>query len=254
VPNRIVREGIITSEPVNSLNWAEEVFYRRLHSVVDDYGRYHANLSLLRAALYPLLLNKVSDSDVAKWLQATEKAGLVRVYEVDGKRYLEVLKFGQRQRADKSRFPEPTNDGQMTVKRQTSAAVVVDVVVNEDEGVSRSARQGSQALPDGFEIFWTAYPKRAGNNPKDKAAQAYKARVAEGHTPAEILDGAGRYAAFCRQTGKEGTEFVMQAKTFLGPSKGFAQDWVGPAPGGRVYDYEAVQRQIEEEEKALAKH
>jgi hypothetical protein len=249
-----VREGIITSEPVNSLNWAEEVFYRRLHSVVDDYGRFHANLSLLRAACYPLLLNKVSDSDVAKWLQATEKTGLVRVYEVEGKRFLEVLKFGQRQRADKSRFPAPTNDGHVSDKRQSSAAVVVDVVVNEDEGVSRGARQGSHALPDGFEIFWSTYPKRAGNNPKDKAVQAYKARVSEGHAPAEIIDGVGRYAAFCRQTGKEGTEFVLQAKTFLGPSKPFTQDWSGPSSGRPTYDYSAVQKLIEEEEAADAKH
>lgn len=107
MPNRIVREGIITSEPVNSLNWAEEVFYRRLLSVADDFGRFHGNPSLLRAACYPLQLNKVSDQDIVKWLQATEKAGLVRVYEVEGKRFVEILKFGQQIRAKDSKFPNP---------------------------------------------------------------------------------------------------------------------------------------------------
>ena len=59
MPNRIVREGILTSERVELLSWAEEVFYRRLMSVVDDFGRYYARPELLRAACYPLLLTKV---------------------------------------------------------------------------------------------------------------------------------------------------------------------------------------------------
>lgn len=79
--------------------------------------------------------------------------------------------------------------------------------------------------PDGFEVFWKAYPPRTGSNPKDKAFGAYRSRLAEGHTAAEVLDGAGRYAKFCEATGKLGTEFVLQAKTFLGPSKHFMEPW-----------------------------
>jgi uncharacterized phage protein (TIGR02220 family) len=157
MPNRIVREGIITSEPVNALNWAEEVFYRRLLSVVDDYGRYHGNLSLLRAACYPLQLNKVADSDIAKWLAATQKAGLVRVYSVDGKGYVEVIKFGQQVRAKNSKFPHPP-DGCSAGATQTlstgkaDAHLVVDVdgVVFEDDksnvGLTPNLRQQAREV------------------------------------------------------------------------------------------------------------
>ncbi|HXI14747.1 MAG TPA: hypothetical protein VNM48_00150 [Chloroflexota bacterium] len=108
MPTRLLREGILSSERVARLGWLEEVFYRRLMSVVDDYGRFYAHPSLLRAACYPLQLDKVSDSDVGKWLRVTEKAALVRVYPApDGKRYLELLDFGQRIQS-KSRFPDPT--------------------------------------------------------------------------------------------------------------------------------------------------
>ena len=48
MPNRILREGILTSERIERLDWAEEVFYRRVMSVVDDYGRYYARPALLR--------------------------------------------------------------------------------------------------------------------------------------------------------------------------------------------------------------
>lgn len=111
MPNRILREGILTSERVNALGSTEEVFYRRLMSVVDDFGRYFAHPSLLRAALFALKLDKVSDSDIGKWLLATEKAGLVRVYPApDGKRYLEMLDFRQQARAKESKFPRPPTD------------------------------------------------------------------------------------------------------------------------------------------------
>ncbi|MDZ4344453.1 MAG: hypothetical protein U1E51_18685 [Candidatus Binatia bacterium] len=100
-----MREGIITSESVNSLSWPEEVFYRRLLSVVDDYGRYHGNPSLLRAACYPLQIDKVGNQDIAKWLTACVRVGLVRAYTVDGKPYIEVVKFGQQIRTNKSKFP-----------------------------------------------------------------------------------------------------------------------------------------------------
>lgn len=107
MPNRILREGILTSSAVARLGWAEEVFYRRLHSVVDDFGRYYADEGMLRAACYPRQLNKVSDSDIGKWLRACADAALVRVYPAeDGERYLEVVKFGQQVRAKKSKFPD----------------------------------------------------------------------------------------------------------------------------------------------------
>lgn len=107
VPNRILREGILTSERVNRLDWPSEVFYRRLLSVVDDYGRYFAHVSLLRAALFALRLDLVSNDDVAHWLEKTRQVGLVDLYEVDGKLYLQVWNFKQQARAKQSKFPSP---------------------------------------------------------------------------------------------------------------------------------------------------
>jgi hypothetical protein len=107
MPNRILREGILTSEPVAGLSWAEEVFYRRLQSIVDDYGRYEASAQLLRSKCYPLHTDaQVKAAQVWKWLEACANAGLVIVYSCAGKTYLEVCKFGQQQRT-KSKYPSP---------------------------------------------------------------------------------------------------------------------------------------------------
>jgi hypothetical protein len=162
MPNRIIREGILTSEAVNSLSCAAEVFYRRLLNVVDDFGRYHANPSLLRAACYPLLLHKVGDPDIVKWTAEAREAGLVRLFTVDGRRYLHITKFDQRVRAEKSKFPPPppddghpgihgppcrTNDGHLSVRCQTAARLDGDVVGVEDDLRMRVETAGS--APDG---------------------------------------------------------------------------------------------------------
>lgn len=117
MPSRILREGIITSEPVNLLSEPAENLYRRLMSVVDDYGRYYGNPTLIRAACYPLRINQTTDKDIESRLGEMQKHGLVVQYGVNGKKYIEISNFNQRQRSD-SKFPTPcpTNDGQMTDK------------------------------------------------------------------------------------------------------------------------------------------
>lgn len=76
--------------------------------------------------------------------------------------------------------------------------------------------------------FKLAYPNRAGDQGWRKAQRAAHARLAEGHTAEEIIQGATRYAAFCEAQGKTGTEYVKQACTFLGPDKPFLEPWTPP--------------------------
>lgn len=109
MPSRILREGILTSERVAALSWPAEVFYRRLHSVVDDYGRYFAKPMALRAACYPMQLDRVKDSEIEKWLTESQDAQLIKIYAVDDQTFLELLDFRQQIRAKKSKFPDPVN-------------------------------------------------------------------------------------------------------------------------------------------------
>jgi len=108
MPNRYIREDAIESESVNALGWQGEVFWRRLMNRVDDFGRHSANTALLRAALFPLQLTKVSESDVSKLLLECEKCGLLKAWvsEDDGKPYL-VLSKWEKGRALKSKYPAP---------------------------------------------------------------------------------------------------------------------------------------------------
>lgn len=126
MPNRIIREGIITSEAVNSLNWEAEIFYRRLLSVVDDFGRFDARPSVLRSALYPLKLDSMREDSVQRCLKSCEVARLVVLYSVNGKEYLEVTNFRQQVRSKKSKYPAP--DEHMRIRCTVDANHVISKI------------------------------------------------------------------------------------------------------------------------------
>lgn len=144
MPNRIIREGILTSERVNSLSERAEVFYRRLMSVVDDFGRFTANPTLLRASCYPLKLDSVKEDSIKKHLAEAEDAGLIVLYTVAGKAYLELQDFRQQVRAKESKFPPPDKHPLSTCVADAKQVIADahldgDVVGDEDEDVISSA-------------------------------------------------------------------------------------------------------------------
>lgn len=113
MPNRYVRESAIESEPVNSLSWQAEVFFRRLLNRVDDFGRFTANTALLRASIFPLQLDRVTEADVQRLLSECEFAGLLFIYSSSGKQFI-ILNKWEKGRAKESKYPPPDAD---TIKR-----------------------------------------------------------------------------------------------------------------------------------------
>ena len=79
-----------------------------------------------------------------------------------------------------------------------------------------------------FEEAWKLYPKRAGNNPKLDAYHAWNARLRDGETTFALKAGVERYRAYCAATGSTGSQFVMQAATFFGPSRPWECEWTLP--------------------------
>lgn len=104
--NRVIRDGILDSERVNQLTWPGEVFYRRLMSIVDDFGRGDGRIPIMRSKLYPLKLDKVAEADIVKWMKECSEAGLISCYQVENKPYFEILGFDQTVRIKKPKYPE----------------------------------------------------------------------------------------------------------------------------------------------------
>lgn len=99
------------SDKINELTAQAERFFTRLIMKADDYGCFHARPNLLKANLFPLLLDSIREADLLRWLTECQKAGLVVLYEHSGKDYLQIVDFNQRKRIMKRTFPDPTTCG-----------------------------------------------------------------------------------------------------------------------------------------------
>ena len=114
MPNRIIKESICTSNEIDSLKPEEELFFYRILVNCDDYGRMDARPPILRAKCFPLRIDKIKDKDIKAWLNTLVARGLVFIYRVEGKDYLQMVTWEKHQqvRAKRSKFPAP-DDGVM---------------------------------------------------------------------------------------------------------------------------------------------
>lgn len=184
MPNRVIREAILSSEKMAMLKAPEEVFYRRLMSLVDDYGRYEANPQLLRSRCFPLQTDSVRAADISRWMTACQMAGLILCYEVSGKCYLEILNFQQQQRSA-SKYPSPTSDSKCyQVPSNEHLGVSVFGVVSVSEGVGdkaqahpspKSKKSIKTGLPEEFDVSERvkAWAKEKGFTQLDKHLESF---------------------------------------------------------------------------------
>ena len=107
MPNRIIKESICTSDSLASLSWFEQVLFLRLIVSVDDFGRYDARASILKGRLFAL--DDVTTKAIQNGLHKLSTQGMINLYEVGGKPFLELTAWlkHNRPRASESKFPGP---------------------------------------------------------------------------------------------------------------------------------------------------
>ena len=111
MPNRIIKESICTSDSIDELSWFEEVMFYRLIVNCDDYGRFDGRIPVIKNRLFPLKENITAES-VKDGINKLASAGLVFLYETDGKPYLYLPTWNDHQnvRAKRSKYPEPVSN------------------------------------------------------------------------------------------------------------------------------------------------
>ena len=78
---------------------------------------------------------------------------------------------------------------------------------------------------DKFSYMWERRPRRSGPDSKVAAYKAWSARIKEGYTEREMVEGLRAYGKHCASEGKLGTPFVMQMATFFGPQLHFEGEY-----------------------------
>jgi hypothetical protein len=213
MPSRLLREGILTSERVEQLDPPSEVFYRRLMSKVDDHGLYDARPTILRTSLYPLRVDRVREADCSRWIAACEKAGLIALYQHDGRPYLRMLDTRWTARSE-PKFPLPTPENSCK-QAQTTVPVFVFGDVVEDVVGKRARKPRATPLPDDFTVS---------DRVREWAAKNGFGRLDE------------HLSAFVRKCAAKGYTYVDHDAAFM---EAIREDWARlrggrPAPAGET--------------------
>lgn len=129
MPTRYLRPGIRDSESIEQLSPLGETLFYRLLVTVDDFGRTDARPAMVKAACFPIK-DSVTAKTCRNLLDELRDAGLITLYEVDGKPYLELSKWDNPPRAKESRFPAPPCAGSTPAddQRPTADEAHADVV------------------------------------------------------------------------------------------------------------------------------
>jgi len=154
MPNRELREAIRTSEKAAVLSDSAFRLFVLLLSAADDFGRFHADARLVRAACYPFDTHTLAAVDTA--LSELSDKEMVVTYAVAGRDYLEILQWKQRRRANASKYPDPRDLGLMTDECLTDDGQSQDIR-------ARGARSEERGANDG-EVTerWNALAKKHG--------------------------------------------------------------------------------------------
>ena len=146
MPNRILKESICTSDSVDSLSWFEEVLFYRLIVNCDDYGRFDGRPAIIKNRLFPLK-ESLTAKAISKAVNTLVTAGLVVLYEFEGKPYLYLPTWNDHQnvRAKRSKYPSP--EGCVITHENICNHMYADVPViqSESESESESKRDNAPA-------------------------------------------------------------------------------------------------------------
>jgi hypothetical protein len=222
---RTIKPEFPHSESMGRVSREARLLFIQLWTISDDEGRLRGNSRILSSLLFPY------DDDakdlIDNWLVELEGEDCIVRYLIDGSTYLKIVHWRKHQRIDKptpSKLPECDESSRILANPREASSGDRErkgLVREKDRDCTTVASQPCE--PPEFSELKLIFPKRAGSQPWANALKAIDARLREGHSWAEILDGARRYAAYIHATGKERTEHVLQAATFCGPSKRFLE-------------------------------
>ncbi len=217
MPNRIIKESICRSDTIDSLSWFEEVLFYRLIVVCDDYGRFDGRAAIIKGFCFPL--KDVTVKQIENSLNKLVSVGLVRVYEAQGRPYLQMSTWEKHQqiRAKKSKFPTPDeicnqfSEFGGNCKQNIESDRTCNQMISNDcnsprnpiQIQSKSKYNPNPICPDTaltrFEDFWSAFPRK---ERRKLTENAYCDLILSGIvTEEELVTSARNYAKHIEETG-----------------------------------------------------
>jgi hypothetical protein len=138
---RSIKPSFFRSEDVSALPFRARLTWIGLWTHCDDAGRTKDNARLIKGDVWPL--DQVSLRDIEDDLDTLAAHGRIVRYEVDAKRYLEIVNWHVHQAISKptpSRIPGPSAGRVLTFEEPPEPDEDLDEEQPDDDGTSNSGR------------------------------------------------------------------------------------------------------------------
>lgn len=133
MPNRLLKEGICTSDAINMLSSDSEVLFYRLLVVADDYGRMDGRVQIIKSQCFPLK-DSFTSSKIEKLIIELQQATLITLYQVNNKPFFVINKWEQRVRS-KEKYPSPESSDKTITNENDSNTLTDDSNNVTDDGL-----------------------------------------------------------------------------------------------------------------------
>ena len=239
---RNIKPGFFRNADLVELPMEARLLFIGLWTLADREGRLEDRPKQIKMEIFP------ADSvDCDALLMQLSSTGMVARYEVDGKRYLQVVNFTKHQNPHRDEkastvpdqegnlatpAPAPKKHGADTVQTPgEDDASTVSIGLNPDplNPDPPTETAGEPALPaasDAFDHLWAVYPKKVG---KDAARKAFAKRRPNAQLLAQMLAAVTAQAASAAWA-KDGGQYIPNPATWL--NEGRWQDETAAATAG----------------------
>ena len=175
MPNRIIKESICTSDTIDKLTEFEEIFWYRLIVNCDDFGRFDARTSILKARLFPLKSSSIEDLKIEDTVKKLDQVGLITVYVVDDRPYLQVVTWADHQTIRNKRSKYPSIEEQNNTFEYNCNQVNANVPVIQ----SNPIQSNPNPIQTGEQVALGVGTGNSNENPKEPKYPPIKKQIEE---------------------------------------------------------------------------
>ena len=90
---------------MDGLSAEAERLFMRLIMKADDYGRFHGDARLIKAACFPLS-DEITKGHITEWMKPLTAKGLIVEYQAEHRQVIAIANYGQRLKMSKAKFPQ----------------------------------------------------------------------------------------------------------------------------------------------------
>lgn len=226
---RNIKPGLFKNEVLGVADPFLTLLFESLWCLADREGRLEDRPLRIKAETFPYR----EGLDVDALLNELQTMGFIQRYSVKGQLLIAIVNFKKHQTPHNtekpSELPAPLTEGLSLDNAEVTEAKRSDSLntdsFNPPTESLNTGKRREEFSPE-FETAWQAYPERPGMSKKD-AYKAWNARLKDGSTAADMMDGVMRYAAYVKATDTQ-PQYVKQPTTFFGPGEHYKANWKPP--------------------------